>query len=1669
MKNLVRLAVALVALLPFHQPLLAECLPAPTLVVPADGATVPFGNVNLQWTAVTNATGYEVWIGLEGETPSLYSTAPAASTSVTGAIGPGRPVAWKIRALGAASCEGAFSSERTFETSCPTNGPALVSPGHQVTLPPGSITFDWNAVPGATTYDLELRGDGDWFVAAADLENTAHTQTMAQGDYRWRVRANFDSCDPIRSDERELIIGSACGENPAPSLVSPDHSATVAQPVTFSWSAAPGATGYRLWVHRTDLQAPRLVTTTAATTYTADDLGSGRFDWWVVAVYDGCPDEPSNQRSFEILDDAECPANPAKPTLVSPAEGAAGLSSPLTFRWNRVAGALGYRVIASFDGGEPLPLGSTTDDELTVDVPAGPGWWVVQAFFGESCPMSVSERRTFTVSSGASCANAPAQLLSPSNGAADVASPVTFSWSAVPEAVEYRLFVSFNGADFTFYGKTETTSIERLVPEGTVRWYVVTRFAGCNDVTSAVSTFTTVLVPVCDLIGMGLLEPAPDATVDSPVRMAWSGVAGAEAYRVWVSFNGSAPAILARTSSTSVTLPLPAGRIEWFVEVLHATCPLTSDRGRFTVGQKTSCGENVPPVLVAPVGTAAEPAAAATPTTLAWSAAPNAIAYRVWVAERGDDGFEDVAFTRETSVQVALDPDAYGWFVEALFEGCAPLRSSVAYFQTFATTSRCPVEAPVALSPAGGEVTTSPVTFVWSGVEGAGKYRVFASRTEGEPILVGSTDDTNLTRPMPPGTLRWSVEAVFDRCASTFSAPVEFRIPSAVDCAGASAEPVAPAAGSTQPNRVDFAWNAVSGAVGYALIARANDGSPTVLASTTGTQATVTLPAGTIDWWVLTFFANCDPTESARQRFTIARDAECSTRRAVLLLPADDSPVVTSPVHFQWSAVPDASGYRVWVRQNDEPFAIVEATTDSEAVVVLAPGRHEWYVETLFANCPARDSARAEFRVAADVPCGTPGQPVARVVGQAISGTAYRLRWTPLANVGRYEVQESTTPDFANATTHTTASTLLAFTHESLTAPVQYLYRVRGISDCNDERGTYSDPVGVFVTPPKIANASTEIGSGDPVVQSIFLPGGGSPLSFTATADKPWMTITPSSGTLPAEGMTLTVTANPDDLALGTNTGTVKIQYNSSGKGPQSHAGTIGSIPLSVSLVTPVAPAGKGTPPPDSLIFPVVGHAVGVNDSLFESDIRLTNLSAQTMKYQLNYTPSAVDGTETGSSNTIDLAPNETVALDDVVASVFGSGTISSSVGMLEVRPLTTSAGSTSGLLPPQATGLIRNLVSAASSRTYNFTPNGTFGQFIPATRFADFIGRATGGAAPTILSLQQVAQSSAFRANFGFAEASGKPANLVARVYDTASNLLATIPVNLRALEHLQIGGMLATNGINDLTDGRVEVEVVGGDGKVTAYVSEVDNRTNDPLLVSPVVKGSTLASKWVVPGVAYLSNSSAFWVTDLRVFNAGSTSTPATLTYYPSGNPAGAVTREIVLDAGEIEVLDNVLGDLFAQPNGAGGAIAITTPADAPLTATARTYNSTSNGTYGQYIPAVTTAESAGVADRALHILQLEHSSRFRTNIGLAETSGQPATVQVSVVIPDSITTPVVTIPLAGNEFRQISLADFGLGNALYNARVTVKVVEGNGRVTAYGSAIDSITQDPTYVPAQ
>ncbi|HEX8155376.1 MAG TPA: hypothetical protein VF698_19740, partial [Thermoanaerobaculia bacterium] len=528
-------------------------------------------------------------------------------------------------------------------------------------------------------------------------------------------------------------------------------------------------------------------------------------------------------------------------------------------------------------------------------------------------------------------------------------------------------------------------------------------------------------------------------------------------------------------------------------------------------------------------------------------------------------------------------------------------------------------------------------------------------------------------------------------------------------------------------------------------------------------------------------------------------------------------------------------------------------------------------------------------------------------------------------------------------------------------------------------------------------------------------------------------------------------------LPNGTFTGTVIVTVSGgSGARARTNDTTKKNVPVSVSLVTPVTPSAPQTPPDNALIIPSVGHLGGLN-SQWQSDIRVTNTSAEPLRYQLTFS-------QAGSSETkqteIEVGPNATTALDDIVQNWYGLGSLSDGAnGILEVRPI----GGHGGEDTPSAA----SRVTVVSSRTYNATANGTLGQYIPAIPFSSFVGRANADGLQQVLSLQQIAQNSAYRTNVGLVEASGHAASVNLSVFSPSGSKLLDLPIELAAGEQKQMNALLAANGINDLKDGRIEVRVTGGDGRVTAYASVVDSQTNDPLLVTGVPIGLAGASRFVLPGVAALNSGSANWRTDMRVFNAGSGAQNATLTFFPQ-NDGPARTADVTLNPGEVRTLDNVLQSVFGVDND-GGTVHVTTGNNSALVVTGRTYNQTPSGTFGQFVPAVTAADAVGSGERSLHIQQVEDSPRYRTNLGLAEVNGREAKVEVSVILPDSRLTPKIELTLPANSFRQLPLLrELGLGN-VYNARIVVKVLEGDGRIAAYGSIIDMNTQDPTYVPAQ
>ncbi|HVR42540.1 MAG TPA: hypothetical protein VMS56_03760 [Thermoanaerobaculia bacterium] len=888
--------------------------------------------------------------------------------------------------------------------------------------------------------------------------------------------------------------------------------------------------------------------------------------------------------------------------------------------------------------------------------------------------------------------------------------------------------------------------------------------------------------------------------------------------------------------------------------------------------------------------------------------------------------------------------------------------------------------------------------------------------------------------------------------------------------------------GETAGPPVEFVFEAVAEATGYQIILIGPDGVSRQLASISGSapageQMRVTvesgIPSGRNIWFARALFKPpCRTVDGNQLVFFID---SCPTAVPELLEPAGG--VVNSPTTvFRWTRVDEATRYDLFTSLDGGGFVFAGSVNQpadpnevpSLELAVPAGAAIGWFVEVFFGpDCPVGRSATEGF----DVACFAP---VLSVPGELSSGEPYQVRAT-IVSVGRgYEFQESTSPDFdenlvvRDGIVDESGEFIFAeFEHEIVDATA-FFYRVRvAQTGCQ-----FSDPPGRIVIIPISLDSVAQFGFDSPISRALFVP---SPdpdselsFNFVATTDRDWLTVQPNSGIVGPEGVTLTVVIDPVDLPVGSTIGTVLVEFTevgASGKSAQSNHTTTTSTSVSLTLVTPVTNTGKSGPVAESLVIPAVAHAGGVA-SAWRTDVRLINLGTSVKKYALNLTESGQDGTQSGKTSEIQLAPGQITALNDVVKHWYGIGSLpgESGTGTLEIRPLD-AAGKTAAQTP-----VTRTLVSLASSRTYNQTTTGTLGQFIPAIPFAAFVGQTPPEAEQrSVLSLQQLAQSTDYRTNVGVVEAAGKSATVTMRFFDAAGVELFTLPVTLQPGEHRQFDQILAKNGVANVASARAELEVTGGDGKIAAYASVIDNRTGDPLLVQAVDLATLGAQKYVVPGVAHFETGQANWRSDLQLFNAGLASVRARLAFFRQQETTAAQTVEVDLEPGTVTALNDILQNTFGESN-SGGAVHVTTDVESRLVITGRTYDQQEDGTFGQFISAVTEEQAIGLGDRPMQVLQMEESAKVRTNLGLVEVTGQPVLIEITAHPAESRVSPTIQLNLAGNEFRQLNqvLRILNAGTT-YNARVSLRVIGGNGRIAAYGSAIDNSTQDPTYVPGQ
>ncbi|MEQ9403897.1 MAG: hypothetical protein RIM99_09945 [Cyclobacteriaceae bacterium] len=181
-------------------------------------------NVNLQWTSrVSNTDAVYVILVNGSEYAETTQTSYNLSFPTDGV--------YNVRVKGrnteeytnnvTSHVDTRISGTRTITVSTPLATPELLSPAHGSSTYNSNVNFDWEYVPGATSYTLDV--DGTTYTTS----NTNYTvNVLSNGMHFWKVRANSATSSGSYSSTRSLTVKSpvvfTASMNGPTSVNSPD-------------------------------------------------------------------------------------------------------------------------------------------------------------------------------------------------------------------------------------------------------------------------------------------------------------------------------------------------------------------------------------------------------------------------------------------------------------------------------------------------------------------------------------------------------------------------------------------------------------------------------------------------------------------------------------------------------------------------------------------------------------------------------------------------------------------------------------------------------------------------------------------------------------------------------------------------------------------------------------------------------------------------------------------------------------------------------------------------------------------------------------------------------------------------------------------------------------------------------------------------------------------------------------------------------------------------------------------------------------------------------------------------------------------------------------------------------------------------------------------------------
>ena len=753
--------------------------------------------------------------------------------------------------------------------------PPVVSVANEI----GGVKVTWDKVPGAVNYRVFYKtGSGNWTRLAETTENSYLWEEAKNGQtYSFTVRCLNAEGTAYVSAYDTVGVSTTYYAPPALTLTS------VNEGIDVRWDSIPGVTNYMIY-YQVNNGPWTAIGSTTGTSYTFTGAVSGRT--YAFSVRCLTDDGGAFLSGFDTVGTSIVFVAPPTVSVANEIDG-------VKISWDKVAGAVNYRVYYRTGNGNWIKLDDTTETSyLWTEAKNGE----MYAFTVRCVNEDGSEYTSGydTVGKTITFYEPPKLTVTAANNGINV------SWSRTEGVNNYRVYYKIGNGSWMAIGNTVNTAYTfKKVESGQTYFFSVRCLS--DDGKEFLSGFDTVGKSATFIA-------APVVSVSSEidgVKITWSKVPGAVNYRVFYRVGNEGWTRITDTTATSL---IWTGASNGEKYAFTVRC-INADGSAYTSGYDT-VGRTIthyapPRISLSCVNGGID---------VSWSKVSGVTNYRVYY-KVGDGAWAAIGNTANNkyTFKKAESGKKYAFSVRCL---TADGKEFLSGFDTVGESITY-IEAPkVSVANA-----TDGVKITWDKVAGATNYRVFYKTGSGSWARL---IDTSSTSYIWTGAKSGTKYAFTVRCLSSDGSAYT----SGYDTVGKSivANCAAPTVSINAGNDgISVSWNKVAGAAKYKVYYRVGNGSWITIGYTAANSYTF---KNAVPGQTYAFTVKCtDSANNPISGYISSNSIQYAAKPVVSKVEK-----VSSGVKISWDKVDGAVKYRVYYRTGGGSWTRIEDTSATSFV-----------------------------------------------------------------------------------------------------------------------------------------------------------------------------------------------------------------------------------------------------------------------------------------------------------------------------------------------------------------------------------------------------------------------------------------------------------------------------------------------------------------------------------------------------------------------------------------------------------------------------------------------------------------------------------------------------------------------------------------------------------------